>query len=321
MISIIIPIYNASQYLQRCLDSLLKQVSDNCEILLVNDGSTDDSKEICEDYAKKFPIVKLYSQTNQGPSAARNLGIEKSSGTFITFVDSDDYVSDDYFVSLEEMALLDNDLAIYAYRIQPSKRDQKLLKEGIFNKSEILKIFHSTVTNSKMLWFPWNKLYKKEIIDKYNIRFSEKIRIGEDTIFNLNYLLHCNNVFFLQKVLYNYVENEASLTQDKSYRGFLLESMENHFSERVKIHQSSLDIQGEKGDKDIASYYIEHILFWLISNAKQSKDRLAELKKIRQSIIYNHTFKNYYYNWNNPKKSLLIKLFELKLYYLLLKLI
>ena len=316
MISIIIPVYNAEKYLRRCIDSILNQeILCDFEVLLINDGSSDGSIDICEEYAENFSNVKIFTQVNQGPSAARNHGIEKSVGEFITFVDSDDFVTDDYFKILEELFVKDNDLIVFGYKTKSSSSDWVFGDEKniYFDRENILKLFRSTVNSSQILWYPWNKLYKKEIIDKHKIRFSEKIKIGEDTIFNLNYLFYCNNIYLLKHKLYNYIDNDTSLTQTKTYRGFLLNNMENHYSERVKIHNRSIQIQGEEYDRDIAKYYIEHIFLWLLNNAKKSENYLIELTRIRESIIYNKIFKNYKYNWKHPRKSVIIKLFQLKL--------
>ena len=95
-ISIIIPIHNVEKYLKRCLDSVEKQIYTNLEIILINDGSTDNSLEIAEEYAKKDSRIKIYSEANHGLSAARNLGLKQVTGEYITFIDSDDYVSNDY---------------------------------------------------------------------------------------------------------------------------------------------------------------------------------------------------------------------------------
>jgi len=322
MISIIIPVYNAEKYLYKCIDSLVNQESSySYEILLINDGSTDMSLDICREYENQYSNVYVYTQKNQGPSVARNLGLKKASGKWICFVDSDDFVEKDYLKIINENLEDKIDILVFGYyKINNNKKSQHDFGKTIIYKEQILELLANSAEKMNLFWFPVTKVYKRSTIGLS--KFDQKITLGEDTIFNIEIFFKSNTVKIIDRCLYNYVNNEHSLTQEK-YKEDLLTNMLAHYDARKAIYKNEkICIKDYK--YDLAKYYVNHILFWLIKNVKNSPDTISkknELRKIRESDIYFECFKNYHYNWNNPKKSLLIKLFELKLYYLLLKLI
>lgn len=213
-ISIIIPIFNADAFLDQCISSVLDQTFDDFELILINDGSTDQSGEICEKFAASDSRIKLYHKENGGVSSARNLGIENSIGEWITFVDSDDYLKPDYLKDFVSSWDSDTDLFI-----------QGLLNLKFEGTHEIGIHFNSNQTISKTEFLknynilpyffgPVCKLFRKSIIEKNNVRFDENKTLGEDTIFNLAYLNFCeNDLRLINKDNYVCRNVEGSLTK------------------------------------------------------------------------------------------------------------
>lgn len=323
MISVIIPVYNSEKYLHKCIDSVLAQTYENFELLLINDGSKDSSGTICDEYAEKDKRVRVFHQDNAGVSAARNKGLDNARGKWVAFVDSDDWVEDEYFEVLSNAVKShpNADIHFFGYfKSNDNERVQALCFENkIYDRIKINVLLENTSSHMNLFWFPFTKLFSAEKIKK--VRFDENISIGEDTIFALEAIGCSNNIHFINRCLYNYYSNPHSVTNAKYHIG-LLQNMQFHYNARKGIYQNKLKINSRNSNIDTSKYYIEHILFWLLSNlnnAPSSVGRLSEMKIIRDSIIYQECFLHYKYNWKHPKRSLIIKLFELKKYKLLFK--
>ena len=211
-VSIIIPIYNAEKWLSRCLDSIVNQTYKNIEIILVNDGSSDSSGQICEEYLKLDNRIKVFHKKNGGGvSVARNFGLRKATGNLIQFVDSDDFLeittSEILYNNITEH---DADLSICGIRVHKNNkviREAKLEKRALSIKDDI-KCYHyiEPILNSVC-----NKMYKRDYV---NVLFDEKISLGEDYIFNLEYLKGIEKVITIDESLYNVViENSESLNK------------------------------------------------------------------------------------------------------------
>ena len=203
LISIIIPIYNLIGKVERCLDSVLAQTVKNFELLLIDDGSYDGSEIICDIYAKKDKRVRVFHKTNGGVSAARNLGIENAKGKLITFIDGDDFVSNDY---LESLLIFDEDLCIGSvYYSKPNgvvysichKEKNQIVNS---NKQYIAEWF-----DRGSLYSVWACMFKTSIIKKFKLKFLTNITRGEDVIFMLNYVNCCKKVRFSSNYIYYYV--------------------------------------------------------------------------------------------------------------------
>ena len=234
-ISVIIPIYNAESSLDRCIQSIVSQTYTNIELILVNDGSTDNSLGICNNYATTDPRIVVISQKNSGVSSARNRGIEIAKGKWITFVDSDDYVEKNYLECLCENITDEKALIIQGLK-QVNIKGEEIKKiefeNTILKKTEIKKAF-----DEKEIFeygYTVAKLYNRNIIDKHNIRFNEQISYSEDMLFMLEYILHCDFIKFVQGSLYNYVIDVSTLSQRyNSYESeFLL------FTEYTRLNQA-----------------------------------------------------------------------------------
>lgn len=216
-ISIIVPVYNAELYLKRFLDSLVKNKQYIYETLLIDDGSTDNSANICKKYANKYKFIKYIYQKNQGPSAARNKGLDMANGKYIVFIDSDDYIGD--IKNVVDTINNNNNVDYFIFpniykdinsKIESVNRNYKF---GIFEMNKN-KIIIKKMIKDECINAPWSKIYKKEIIDKYNIRFDKRYKLAEDLLFNISYISKCNNFIIGKCSFYFYCFNGAnSLTQ------------------------------------------------------------------------------------------------------------
>lgn len=200
LISIVIPIYNAAQYLEQCIKSILNQSNTNFELILINDGSTDNSLKICEEYAKIDQRIRIFTQTNQGVSAARNLGLKYSNGEWITFIDADDIIENNYIPSLDSRT---SSLIILNWKELQTENIKEYLSEQYIKKESKISFLNEHI-HKDIIRCPWGKFYKKEIIDNHNIQFNEKFRIGEDTLFVLDYLYYCKNIEVIANSFYKY---------------------------------------------------------------------------------------------------------------------
>lgn len=197
VISIIVPIYNQEKYISMCIESIAKQYDDRIEIILINDGSTDETQKILINSKEKYPFLNIIHQENKGCSSARNLGLKNSIGEYIWFVDADDFIADNSFLTL--LNILNNkdlDLLIFGYDILKKDKyykseipDKNLKKDKLYLKGEF---FNSN----------WNKIYKSKIIKENNFIFLENTHMGEDLVFNYLYMNKVEKMQIIEKNLY-----------------------------------------------------------------------------------------------------------------------
>lgn len=220
-LSIIIPTYNAEKHINKCLNSILNQKPKNTEIIIVNDGSTDNTLEICKQYANTNPNIKIITKENAGQGLARNAGLEIATGEYITFIDSDDYFEDNCLNEVLKIIPKEKkDLYIGDYkRITENHQIIKLNKrtpKKYTKKHDYPAIINNQINTENKTSFgstACGKFYKLKIIKENNIKFlSERIYFSEDMIFNLEYLKHINEVIILGKIIFNYVMHTTSFT-------------------------------------------------------------------------------------------------------------
>ncbi|WP_406944841.1 glycosyltransferase [Halobacillus sp. SY10] len=239
-VSIIVPIYNMEKYIHRCLDSILVQSLKEIELILVNDGSTDTSKFILNEYEERDGRVKVLHKKNGGVSSARNAGIEIATGEFVGFVDPDDWIESTMYKDMYEAAMQERaDVVMCSYvrefGTHSKIKDYYLPRKVSYEKEEVYKHIQRKLIGplEKELARPelldawgtvWSKLYKNEIIQKYALRFQdlEKIGTNEDSLFNIQFLKYTSKFIFLNQPFYHYWrENENSITS--TYKPDLLE--------------------------------------------------------------------------------------------------
>lgn len=213
-VSIIVPVYNAQKYIRRCVDSITGQEFTDYELILIDDGSTDESGLICDQYAAADDRIRVIHKENSGVSATRNLGLDEARGTYIQFLDSDDWITPDatrLLVRNAEEKKCDMVIADF-YRVVGERISQKgdIEEDTVLSREE----FSSHMMENPADFYYgviWNKLYKKEIIDKWNLRMDETISWCEDFMFNLEYIRHAETFYALRVPIYYYIKTKGSL--------------------------------------------------------------------------------------------------------------
>ncbi len=260
LLSIIIPVYNVEKYLVECLESVINQddYNNNLEIILVDDGSTDGSLQICKDYALKDQRIKVFSQKNKGVSEARNLGAIKSEGKYLTFIDSDDFIEKTYIKDLYEACKNNEaDIVVGGYRYfrkgNPSQVSKHFtdIEIKIFSGYDIIKNIYNEVWGICNNISPCCRLIKRELV--LNNPFP-KGKFAEDLFTTYKYYLNASKIVYIKKILYNYRKRESSLMTSKYNLRYLdvLEGIENIIFEIDKL---KID------NKFIIESYLKQILF------------------------------------------------------------
>lgn len=233
MVSVIIPVYNIKSYLPFCIDSIIAQNYENWELILIDDGSNDGSRGICDEYSLKDSRIKVSHTDNRGVGAARNFGIDKAKGDWIVFVDGDDYVSTDFLESMVKNAEIHNsDLTITKYSIY-LKGEKGIIEHfpipGFFKCHDIGKGF--LIQTHPLLYSSCYRLFKTSIIKDNNLQFPNELSLGEDYVFSIQYISHINSVSFINQGEYKYIKRDGSLSHKKRL-----------FSESFKVHQTIQDV-------------------------------------------------------------------------------
>lgn len=244
-VSIIVPVYNVQDFIANCLDSLIRQDYNPLEIILVDDGSTDGSLKICEDFADKDSRIKIVHQENAGAGAARNCGIDCATGDYITFVDGDDYIENNYVSALvEQKKKFSSDIAAtfnkefdeknYYVLLDPAPGDKKY--DGVYSPSEWLRTFFPTQNSEYNC--PWMKLYDRKLFK--NIRYPEHHSIIEDAFTTWRLILSANRISFENILTYNYRKSRSgSLTDKEGSNGY-------HYA-NIKILNEKIAIMNQAG--------------------------------------------------------------------------
>ena len=227
-ISVIVPVYNVAQYLPECLDSIVHQTYQNLEIILVDDGSTDDSGKICDQYSNGDARIKVIHQENRGAAAARNAGIANASGTYIAFVDADDWIEPDTFEGLRnQMGTADIITAGYWKDYTHSKdKITECLPAGTYCRVEQIESVYNHMLYADNGNFDdtlasiWNKLFRLELVKTFYRELNVSLHYREDTIFVYTYLLRCGSIVVTANAYYHYRIREGSAVSSE-YRLFL----------------------------------------------------------------------------------------------------
>lgn len=239
-ISVIIPVYNVEKTVGNILKKLIFQNYQDIEIIAVNDGSKDDSWKILQKFAKKDKRIITINQKNAGASAARNVGIKKATGEFITFIDSDDDISDQLIWELASHIKDNSDFIMCGMSIN----DKEVIAPDVFieDKKTITQYALKSLLTKNLLYGPCYKLFRHSIISNNKIQFPEEVKYGEDTIFVLNYLRHVRNITNIQKALYVYNFQPSGLASTNNtniaFRTARVDALKEFIT---NIHLSPLD--------------------------------------------------------------------------------
>lgn len=225
-VSVIVPVYNVQKYIEKCLNSLVNQTLEDIEIIIVNDGSTDASKYIIEQYKEKYDNIKYYEKENGGLSDARNYGLQFATGKYIAFLDSDDYVDQNLYKRMYEKAQKeDSDMVECNFYWVYDKKTKKDIGQRYKGKKQMFE---------KARVVAWNKLYKKEMLDKAKIEFPKGLRY-EDVEFFYKLIPYIERVSFVKEPLIYYVQRKKSIvnTQNEKTKDIftVLENVISYYKE------------------------------------------------------------------------------------------
>ena len=240
-ISIVVPVYNKDRILDKSISSIIAQTYKNFEIIIINDGSSDNSLELCKIWSEKDNRIKVFTQKNKGVSEARNSGVKKCTGEWIGFVDPDDWVEPYWLERIVDN--LNSDLVIWSYYRDVSRNTEEIVKEEIIDFKDTERISMQNNSNriigldSKLLYPLWNKLFKRSIIEQYDLKF-EPISCWEDACFVCDYLTKVESVFIMKDLYYHYcvVECQESLSTQKY--------TSNKFEQYLTLHRHFEELCG-----------------------------------------------------------------------------
>lgn len=270
-ISIIVPVYNAKAYLSRCVESLQAQTHPNLEIILVNDGSSDESLTICQAFAEKDPRIIVMNQENQGQSVARNTGLAAASGTYISFVDSDDYVNKNYLAHLyQDICQTGSDLAMcgFTYFFEEEVDEsvlEKTTQQTILTDHDILVQMHTE--RDEPFVVVWGKLYKKSLWEGI---FFPPGRIWEDYCVLYQLFDRARKVVRSNEILYYYYRNN----QDSA----TFQLKEKFYQDMMYILDEEILYMEQRGYEDIVILVKKRYLYWLIDYYKKIRKTDPALK-------------------------------------------
>ena len=292
LISIIIPVYKVEKYLPECVESILNQTYKNFELILVDDGSPDNSGKMCDEFAEKDSRIKVIHKENGGVSSARNIGLDNASGEYITFIDSDDFVDKRYLEVLYSTSK-ENDTDISICCFAKYTHSSFIIFNEIFPKkinidfkdSNFLKFFKRYFyLKNNIFGSACRTLFKKASIK--NLRFDENIKISEDLLFVVNTIYNSQSISFTNEILYFY--RITNISASTSYKNNFLKSQGNLSIELTSLF-SKID---NKSFNKILKRYKSLLCYYLFSNEikfrKSNPDYKKNLKEIRKSELYKY---------------------------------
>lgn len=240
LVSIIVPVYNAEKYLSRSIEGLLNQTYDEIEIILVDDGSTDNSLEICRKYCAEYCNIRIFEKENGGVSSARNMGIDMALGKYICFVDADDCIEKEYVENLIEEIWSGVDIAICGHdKVFPNRVVNKIPKYSKRWNAKQLKYRLFMDTNFMIVC---DKMYRLDILKQHQIRFKQNLKMSEDALFEMEYAIYCSTAGYVSQPLYHYMQNNESVTHTVS--------MKKLKTERIKFWDYYLELEKIINPKD-----------------------------------------------------------------------
>ncbi len=314
-ISVIVPVYNSEKMLSSCIESILTQSYPEFELILVDDGSTDKSSEICKKHAVADARIRYVRQKNAGASAARNKGIELATGEFITFVDSDDTVESD-FLRTAISKIEGHDYYLSGVKMLTYNENGSKIQEDIFAIKQPMVVDEKYLLAKADVTFPqicfcgpWAKLFKRQIIVEHNIRFDLGLINGEDTYFNLDYIRHINSGYFDTCVFYNYQRTNP----DSLFSKYKPDIYEIYIKVYDKWRNRLSGITEDKNEMDNINNLYSELMIDCIAHVFIHEKGVNVRKQIIEKVIGNQTLREISYKKNNKKIKLLLLLIRLRL--------
>lgn len=265
--SVIMPVYNVEKYIETAIKSVLNQTYENFELLIINDGTRDDSMKIVSKYQNKDDRIKIYNKQNGGLSSARNYGLKYATGQYICFIDSDDYIEDTMLEKLnDEISVKKYDMLIYGYNIDIlNSNEQKIESKKITEKSFIFSRNNSQNLNFKnisIIGYAWNKCYKYELIKNNSLKFEEGTSYIEDIVFNNSFFKISKDIKVMDTSLYHYIQRNRETLGRKSYKNML--ELDLRYSKLLEEILLSLNNTKEQVEEIIEQTLFERIKWSII---------------------------------------------------------
>lgn len=292
-VSIIVPVYNVHSYLNNCLESLVRQTYKNIEILLIDDGSTDGSGNICDEWAVKDARIKVFHKENGGVSSARNVGIANATGEYLMAADGDDFCEETFVEKMyNAITNQDCDMALCGHCMEYTNKVinyETPYETGIYDVKEIFSaLFLATKNNESKRLFAafWAAILKRSIIEKYNLRCDTDVTRAEDLLFLLDYTGYCKKVAILNESLYHYIQRESSLVHTQYIVPTMpaIQSLMYIQEQFIKISDNH-NIDKELYMQSFLKLHLERFLWQItniynLKNTSGKKEKLALLKFI-----------------------------------------
>lgn len=340
MVSIVIPIYNQEKYISDCFDSILKQTYKNYEVIIINDGSTDKSKEICLRYSKKYKNFRYYEQKNSGVSVARNLGIKYSYGEWIMFVDPDDLLDKNILSKLS--VKIDNSVDIISCCCQVfNDKSNFLCANHFFEKSYVFKSNNEKIELIKQLFYvkyrqpqkaytgigvPWGKLYRRSMLKDNQIMFNSSLRRMQDNAFNMYVFWLSKSIIYLDEPLYRYRIENISKYYNASYKPNLYENYVKLQEERWEFLNNSNLVD----NYEVKNFFYEDAISQIIDifnsyifnknnpdSYLQRKEKAINILNLNKAHYKEAIEKLSIFNVTNKKHGMILAIFKIKKFFIL----
>ena len=283
-VSVIIPVYNLEKYIGRCLDSLVSQDFSDYEVIVVNDGSTDNTAQICDEYARKYDFIRAVHKKNGGVSSARNLGIDLAEGEYIMFVDGDDYVTSNYISTMYQCQIENPDKMIVCNMFK--KRESEIEfntyckndnKKYYYQKIEYFKLY-----KSRLSAYPVNKIFSKKTLKLNDISFNENHEVAEDVVFVSEYYNFFNGFIIISTPLYYYCILDSGA--DSRYRKDRFHKISHAFTCRINL-------VGKENLSEFCDEYLWSFISCLDNTFdKRNTDNFFKKIKYNNSILKSEAF-------------------------------
>lgn len=294
LVSIVIPVFNGEKYISDCVKYIKKQTYQNWEAIFVNDGSSDQTSEVCSQCIQGDHRFRLYNKTNGGTSSTRNVGIENATGKYITFWDVDDEYDPDFLsemVKILEMHHADMAICGYYFKVEIEKKgakttylEKKNYKNAFYSNFDELKEDYVELWDSDMMYNIWNKIYRMDVIKNNNIRYREGHVYTEDRVFNRSFIENSQSVAVTEQCLYYYIRERIGSTSEK-YRENYFEIRQKEYTE-LKDHFKKINLWNGQSQEYVSREFVERVAGTIenIFHAKKQISTVQKFEKIKQIV-------------------------------------
>ena len=318
MISIIMPVFNGTSTINRCIKSIISAKKElDIELIIIDDGSKDNTVHLIQQWLEENPWIIMHQQKNNGAGSARNKGLDIATGDYIVFIDSDDTIDNWYFDFVIKKAVVRNiDMLVFGHkRIElDGTVIEKKNNTAEYSMEDLVDLQLRVTENSSIFLLGCTRIFSRHCIG--NSRFDPDIKLGVDSIFNLSCINNARHLSVVSDCPYNYYANPCSITSSQ-YKPNLLDSVEAHYKARIKAHKWPVNpIKKQVLLSDISRNYLESMLPYLLNNLRYIpiQNRRAELVKIRKSFVYENCIPNYLEQHSSRGIRLLITSFSHRWY-------